>query len=204
MKIRSIFLSPLTFVIFGLAASSAHAQGDWYAGAGFGSTSTDTGITAGTATLDEDDSGFKLFAGKKLNNNISIEGVYADMGEATLTGDNGDTFTIGNTIYQFIVNNGELAVEGSVIGASAVYSHNLNDAFSIHGKLGMAFWEVDATVTGSGINSSTSSDDGFDLFYGVGVDYRINDGWSVRADYEIYNIEEGDADMLSASIVKWF
>lgn len=193
-----VFLSTL------FASSVQAAAGESYIGFGYGTTSTETGVTPVTASLDEDDSGFKLFGGHQMNDNLAIEGFYADLGEATVSGDAGDTFIYGGILYQFLVNNGKLAYEGTVLGANALLSLPVSDSFSLFGKLGMALWEVDVTASGSGISSSSASDDGTDFFYGVGASYRFNQDWSVRGEYDMYNFDDGDVDMLSVNIVKWF
>lgn len=185
-------------------STPSYSQSDLYGGIGYGATSTDTGITAGTATLDEDDNGIKLFIGKQFNKNVAIEGLYVDLGEASVTGDTGDTFFIGGTTYTFLVDNGSLAAEGSLIGVNALFSHYLSKQTSLFAKIGVASWEVDATVSGSGVASSTASNDGTDIFYGLGGHYKITDSWSVRGEYEIFNFDDDDADMISISAVKSF
>jgi hypothetical protein len=47
-----------------------------------------------TASLDESDQGFKLFAGYKTIYYFSLEGQYAGFGEASLMGKNGGTFAL--------------------------------------------------------------------------------------------------------------
>ena len=70
-----------------------------YLGAGAGRSSIDAGVTAttGTATLDEDDIGYKAFAGLQINKFLAAEVFYANLGEAELTGNNGDTFGANGT-----------------------------------------------------------------------------------------------------------
>lgn len=201
-KTTVIQLVPLFF--FAAFSANTYAKNGVYVGIGYGSASTDTGITAGTASLDEDDTGYKLIVGKQFDENIAIEGIYVDLGEASLKGDNGDTFSIGSTSYSFTVNNASITAEGSLIGVNGVFSHPISAQTSLYANLGLASWEVDATVSGSGLTSSSASSDGTDLFYGLGVDYQIYNDWSVRGSYEIFNFDDDDADMLSISAVKHF
>lgn len=204
MKCKKPFQFVFFLLTFSLFVLPAYAQSGFYGGIGYGTTSTDTGITAGTATLDEDDNGVTLFFGKKFDENISIEGLYVNLGEASLTGDNGDTFTYNGTAYTFIVNNGSLTAEASLIGVSGIFSHPLSSRFSVFAKLGLVFWDSEVKVSGSGISSSSVSDDGTDLFYGLGGDYKISNDWAVRGAYEIFNFDDEDADMISISAVKFF
>ena len=73
MKIKKIFL--ISLMSFGFN-SIAYADDFFYVGAGAGKTTVDTGVTVGTASLDEDDSGFKVFAGIPLNQYLAIEYFY--------------------------------------------------------------------------------------------------------------------------------
>jgi OOP family OmpA-OmpF porin len=195
----------LPFFAFTSSFSATHAaQNDWYIGAGYGSSSVDTGITAVTASLDEEDTGFRLFAGLKLNKNISIEGFYADLGESSLTGNTGDTFIIDGVLYGFLVDNAAITAKAKVFGFNGLFALPLNDRFSLFGKLGLANWQYDATVSGSGIASGSFSDDGTDFFYGAGASYAINNDWSVRGEYNLYDFDGDDVDMLSINILRSF
>jgi len=76
--------------VIGLVAATAlsfvamQSQADSYIGASFGSTDADTGITNAT-TLDEKDSGFKVFYGFEASSNVDVELHYAGFGEITAT-----------------------------------------------------------------------------------------------------------------------
>ena len=80
----------------------------FYVGAGGGKTTVDTGASVGTASLDEDDAGFKFFTGVVFNQFFAMEYFYNYYGEAGISGNNGQTFTIDGTQYQFSVDNAEI------------------------------------------------------------------------------------------------
>ena len=88
------------FIVAAIAAfipSVASAEG-FYLSALYGSTSLDTGVdTVVGTTLEEDDTGYAFAIGNEIDDNVSIEGFYIDFGEASLRGDNGDTFVLDGT-----------------------------------------------------------------------------------------------------------
>jgi len=122
--------------------SSFHANAadnNWYSGISLGTSTVDTGVsnTTGTARLDEDGSGFKLYIGKKIDKTISVEGFYADFGEASLTGNSGDNFDLNGTTYVFTTNNARIATEATGIGANAKFTFAFSDKSSVSGRIGM-------------------------------------------------------------------
>ncbi len=202
-KVRFFLTAVLLLTGFGAQA----AAGNWYAGLGYGLTSYDTGIssTTGTASLDEDDSGFKLFGGYNFNKNVAIELTYADLGKATLSGNPGDTFVLDGILFTFI-NAGSLEIEGSLLSLSGVFTHHFNDAFNLYGRLGLASWEADLTANVSGGPAQSASEDGTDLFFGIGAGWNFAPTWALKAEYELYTFDDAevDVDMLSLNIVKTF
>ena len=91
-----------TALLTGTMSNVANAD-DWYVGGAFGSTAIDTGVSAVSgATLDEEDTGSSFFIGTKMSENLSVEGFYTDFGEASLSGDSGDTFVLDGTTYHFL------------------------------------------------------------------------------------------------------
>lgn len=198
------FLTAMLFIAsFGVQAAS----GDWYVGLGYGLTSYDTGIsnTTGTANLDEDDSGFKLFGGYNFNKNVAIELAYTDLGEASLSGNPGDTFVLDGILWTFI-SSGSLKIESSLLSLAGVFTHHFNNAFSLYGRLGLASWEADLTANVSGGPAQSASEDGTDLFFGVGAGWNFAPTWALKAEYELYSFDDAEVDvnMLSLNIVKSF
>ncbi|MBL4763057.1 MAG: porin family protein [Gammaproteobacteria bacterium] len=174
-----------------------------YFGVSYGQTTVDTGVTAGSAILDDEDTGFKIFAGHNLNDSMAIEVHYADLGEATLSGNSGDTFSISGTAYAFTVNNAKVAVAATSIGAAGVYKFTTNSSVVPFAKLGLHRWEIDATVSG-GSSFASATDDGVDIFFGFGADVAVNEKISIRAEYESYDVDGDDVDNISIGLVANF
>ena len=166
---------------------SAKAEG-FYVGFLTGSSNIDSGVTAvNGATLDEDGSASSFFFGKRINNNFSIEGFYTDLGEASLTGDNGDTFVVEGTTYQFITS-ATLAVSSTTLGLAAKYDFDINEKSKFFVKAGFHNWETDLKIS-VGTASASLTTDGSDTMYGLGAEYKLNEQFSLIAGYDNYKID---------------
>lgn len=181
---------------------SSHGAG--YIGISTGSVKLDTGVTGltGSASLDEKDTSFKLMAGKNITPTVSIEGFYVDYGEASVTGNAGDQFTIEGITLAFVVNNGKLESSASAFGASALFNRSVSPATSLYGEIGLARWDAEVNQSGPGIGTSTlTSDTGIDLYFGVGMKFNLNTQFSLALDYEIHEVDDSDVDLLSFYLI---
>ncbi len=208
-RFATIFLTIITlFLTF--HASSFAQDTKWYLGAGYGASKNDTGVTSltGTASLDEDDSGFKIFGGFQFNKFFGVEVGYIDLGEAELKGNTGDTFVSGGTTYQFLVDGVTVTAEGFSIPVFAVFSLPMDTAtgvdffkyFTPFAKIGFHYWENDFTVTSSSLSTETGDDDGTDLAFGLGLNINLTRNFSIRGEWERLNTEE-ESDFFSGSII---
>lgn len=196
------------YLIMAACLSAIAFQNTSYAGPDYlslalGQTSVDTGIggLTGTASLDEEDSSFKLIIGKNMSEKLSIEGFYLDYGESTLTGNTGDQFTFEGLTLAFIVDNGRIATSATALGGNALFKHKLGSNASLYGKLGLVRWDSDFEVSGSGIGSFSESETGIDLFFGVGVKAAVSKNIALAADFEIHDIDDSDVDVLSLYLI---
>lgn len=160
-------LTPAIAATF-LLSSAAFAQ-DPYIGFGVGSATYTEG------DFDESDTGFSLYGGSRLTKNFGLELSFTDFGN--LEGD-----------YNGI----NASAEVSGVGAAAVGYLPLNDKFDLFGKAGMMAWDADLEY-----GALNGNDDGTDLLYGVGAIYHANEQFSVRADWQAVDLDDGDLDMFS-------
>ena len=189
MKIIIMFVSLIIF------SFSAKADG-FYAGVLAGSTNIDSGVTAvNGAILDEDGSASSFFFGKKINNNLSIEGFYTDLGEASLAGDNGDTFVVDGTTYQFITS-ATLAVSSTTLGLAAKYDFDISEKSKFFVKAGFHNWETDLKFS-VGTASASLTTDGSDTMYGLGAEYKLNEQFSLIAGYDNYKLDSENVSFLN-------
>ena len=130
---------------------------------------------------DADAVGFKLIGGWRFLDWLAVEGNYVDFGSA-------DDRVFGERI--------ETQIDGLSLSAVGFLPVGPVDLFA---RLGAINWdgETRSPTLGRG------SDDGTDLAYGVGVQFRV---WSLslRAEYEIFDIDGADLDMMSLGVTWTF
>ena len=182
------FIVALLFAL----TTQVYAEGG-YVGIAGGMLNSESSVTGliGTASLDEDedDTGYKLFAGYRASNNFGVELHYADLGEISLSGNNGDTFTRGNgAAYQFTANGVKIVQETKSYGVAATYALPLNDNFSLLGKIGFHRWDIENSL------GSSLDDDGTEPFYGIGASYQVNENVAIQAEFERFQIDSDDID----------
>jgi len=163
------------------APASAQGQSDagWYIGAAYGMTSIEVDMTGITnPTKDESDSGFKIYGGFQFNKHLGAEIGYVDGGKATF---GGSIPSLG--IGPFT---GDLSV--TAITFAAVGTLPLNESFALFGKIGLASWDAEASVSFAGAAGSVD-DSGTDAFFGVGARYNLNKNWGLVLEYETYDTD---------------
>ena len=194
------FIAALLFAL----TTQVYAEGGYVgiAGGKLNAESSVTGLT-GTASLneDEDDTGYKLFAGYRASNNFGVELHYADLGEASLSGNNGDTFISAGDTYTFTVDGAKIVQETKSYGVAATYALPLNDSFSLLGKIGFHRWDIENS------EGSSFDEDGTEPFYGIGASYQVNENVAIQAEFERFQIDSidiDDIDLLSVGLAFHF
>jgi len=112
-----------------------------------------------------------LFVGMDLNETFAIEGFYADHGKSTFTG---TTET----------------VIGSTMGIAAKAGTDLTDDFRAFVKVGYHFWKTKADV----------KDDGTDLLYGIGVEYKLSENTAIVTGYDRFTYDNSNVTDMSIGI----
>jgi len=179
--------SLLTAAMF---SASAYAGGDsgFYIGAGIGQASVDDSVDGGEGgsfSFDGDDTGYKAILGYNFGIvplvDLGIELEYIDFGKP-------DDQVEGS----------DVEIDGSALAAFGVAGVNLGPV-GVFGKVGMASWDADGSIDGAEV----VSDDGTDVAYGVGARFHIA-SFQIRAEYEIFDFDGTDVDLLSASLIYTF
>lgn len=190
-------------VIFGLGISPyiASAQ-DMYAGIGIGQSKVD-GIACDPETMadffdiscraEDTDTAFKLFGGYRIPTtstfSTAIELGYIDFGEVSISGT--DSF-FGSMRF---------AASATGFSLSGVGIAEITDRLSLMGKVGMLMWDVDYKLSSSEEGSLSDSESGTDFTFGIGAILSLTDRVSARIEWERFEINDEDADLLSASIL---
>lgn len=191
---RKLLIAILSISFF--LTQSLRAEGI-YVGIDYLNNKIDTGVTNISSNLDEKDTGYSLYAGMPINENLDIEVSYQDFGEASLSGVSGNQFKIGSTTYQFTTT-ATLSLSGDSYGIAAKPKYKINDNITVYGKLGLHNWESEFKVN-SGTGSANISEDGTDIFYGAGIQVAYNN-LTARVGYTIFDLDGEDVDSISAGL----
>jgi len=163
---------PAAFLAISAPAVAQQSDAGWYIGGSYGMTTFDiSGVPAGVS-VDDSDSGFKIFGGFQFTKNWGAEVGYVDFGKAGIGGF------------------GDIGVTALTLAGTGTLP--LNESFSLLGKVGMANWDASG--------SASSGDSGTDLFYGIGARYNINKNLSVQVEFETFSAEDDSVNMTSVGL----
>ncbi|WP_036986315.1 outer membrane beta-barrel protein [Pseudogulbenkiania sp. MAI-1] len=220
MKLKHLIQAMSLLGVAVLSTPAAHAADlvGWYGGISIGQSEeqdfsaseldselNDAGFTTSGTSVDDTDTGWKLFAGYQFNNYFALEGGYISFGRfdasTTVTAVNGSPITPTS------VNATVKARNGFLLDAVGILP--ITDNFSVFGKLGAytSKTELSASVDGA---SASDSDWDSDLTYGFGVNYAINKDLRIRGEWERFekvgssDSVESDIDLLSIGLTYQF
>ena len=163
---------PAAFLAISAPAVAQQSDAGWYVGGSYGMTTFDvSGVPAGVS-VDDSDSGFKIFGGFQFTKNWGAEVGYVDFGKAGIGGF------------------GDIGVTALTLAGTGTLP--LNESFSLLGKVGMANWDASG--------SASSGDSGTDLFYGIGARYNFNKNLSVQVEFETFSAEDDSVNMTSVGL----
>lgn len=141
-----------------------------YIAAGLGKVDIDT------ETFD-DPTGFELIGGYKVNENFALEFSYVDLGEAS-----------DNEPPEW-----KISVDSIAVGLLGIAP--ITEQFEAFVKVGFHSWDAEAKESGLGL---LAEDDGSDIFYSLGANYKVNSQFSLGFRYSTYTMgSDVDATFLS-------
>tara|TARA_B100000941_G_scaffold34180_1_gene20449 strand:- start:206 stop:814 length:609 start_codon:yes stop_codon:yes gene_type:complete len=194
-------MKKIIFLLILILFSNAALSKEYYFITGINNNKIETGITVSTASLDEDDDDVFFTIGYNYSDNLGIDISFFETGEATLSGDNGDRFTLGGTEYEFIVNNAKISVSSENIAVGLRPKAKLSEEFDVFGRIGYHFYEATATASGDGITTaSLTDDDSSDFFYGFGLSYKV-DNFYLNAGLEYYQLDYDYIDEIKTEFI---
>ncbi|MBU2642741.1 MAG: outer membrane beta-barrel protein [Gammaproteobacteria bacterium] len=170
-----------------------------YVGGNLGQSTSDISCPAGIS-CDDSDTAWKIYGGLEINEYISMEVGYIDLGEATFTGTQAGTReTNGMTT--------------AIVGTYAI-----SPSFTLSGRGGMNFLntEVNGTIAATPTNPTNNNTGDTDVVwsFGVGAQYNITPSVGLRLDWERFfeagssdyngGTGEADIDLFSAGVVYKF
>ena len=143
-----------------------YERGFWgHAGLSLGRSELDIACPTGR-TCDDTEQAFRAYVGGRFNNTVGGEVAYIKFGDFTRGG-------------------GETDVEGVDLALMAGIPFGNN--WSVFGKLGAVYSQVDVTGTAPGL--ATGGENGWGPRYGVGLQMGLTENWAIRADYDRYRIK---------------
>ena len=204
-----------TLLALGLAPAVAPAAGPlvpgWYIGGSGGWTSSDysdsdlrsdlvnKGYAITSVSVDDTDTGWKVFGGYQFNQNWAIETSWVDLGDVTSTvGGTIDDAQVPALLSDAASNHGYLG-EGATLAGVAIWPVTPQIAPFL--KLGAFSWKADVDIkertTGQSISRNRS---GTDMMGGLGLRYTPTPNLEFRAEYEYYDIDPDAAGFFSLGI----
>jgi outer membrane protein W len=195
------------------ASGSAFAEGmadKLYVEAGWAWLEIDTGITSSSwLSVDEKDDAPTLLLGYKVNDNFSVEAGVIGSTEASATFAAGAYTLVATGEALTLHTDAKLAAEANeMYTLGGKFSLPVGSDFSAYAKAGLLWWDVDGTVSGDatfrGVRASGKvtlyNSDGSDPYYGVGLNYDINQQVNLRADWLKTEVDDEDLDMYTVAV----
>lgn len=175
----------------GAFAQAKNAETGFYIGASAGQSKVDCGDVS-PFSCDDTDTAYKIFGGYKFNRNLAVEGGYAQLGEASVSG-----FGLS------------LTAEATAWDLAAVGSLPLGNNFSLFGKVGLYSGEIEVSSNVPGGNGKKTTSN---LTYGFGAQFDFTRNLGLRGEWQRYadaktpstaatDEEKIDIDVLSIGII---
>ena len=163
-----------------LMSAGALAEGNFYGSLDLTRADLDLGV----AGLDDTDTSFSIAAGYRVNENFSIELGFQDFGEINVSG-GGSSAKIGAE-----------AIQLSVIGSMPISANA-----GVYAELGLDSWDADLTYSNvPGFGSGSESEDGTDIFYGVGGYVSLSEAVNLKLEYQLHELDGTDIDVLGLGV----
>lgn len=156
----------------------------WYAGLGIGQSSYNDVDEDSANTRTE---GWKVYAGYQFNKYLGVEGGYVNLND--MTGTKGTVRT---------------NIDTDAWALSAVLSYPVTDKISVMGKAGVAYMLADVSTKNGSALTVTTGDDGYEPTYGLGVKYAVFDNLDLRAEWDRYDRNDMNIDLISAGMAVKF
>ena len=190
---------------------------DFYFGAQLLKSEVETGASAptGTTKIEEEDYGYSLVTGMRVLDKISgkaikldIELAYNQFGQSSIGCNNGDTFVVdgrfrgGNwasgTTLTCNTDGYDTVIESYSTSLGLKPSLDLSNGISLNGNFGFNRWNQMETEAYVGTTASSTSYDGIDIYYGLGLSIN-RDNLTLGIDYLEHDMYY-DAKSISASL----
>lgn len=127
--------------------------------------------------------GFEVLVGKKINPNVAVEVAYVDLGEAE-EGYGPDGWGKYGTETE----------SASGLSIAVLGMSEQDGGLSIYGKIGLFMWDAEYKDVYDGATWYEASDDGSDIFFGIGIMKELSEGKMLRAGLDMFTCGTGAGD----------
>jgi hypothetical protein len=150
--------------------------------------------------IDDRRSAWKVAVGMNLTENSFIQAGYTNLGEVSAA-----FSTTTNEPVRFFEEASQIrptSVDGYTLSTS--YQFWRHESWYLHAHIGLLFWNGDydsLDVFENEVLVQDLDDDGTDIFYGVGANWRVSKGWTISTELERYHIEGSQVDMITLGVM---
>lgn len=176
---KTVLMMVLAVVAMASSALAADKNG-LYIGGGLGWATLDVkgdSTDLGHLDFNEDDLGYKVFAGVRVLKFVAVEGGYVDFGTPSAS------FGSGSTVLDT-----EIKLDGWDLYGVGILPLGL---FDVYAKVGYFWWDADIRAAIEG-ESERESDSGSDMAYGIGAALWLSQ-ISIRAEFELFDVAEAES-----------
>lgn len=166
-------------------------QGSWYIAGELGVTKTsanrlniehilsDSQVRLSNLLIDESDNSSAVFLGYQLNNHLSFEMGYLDLGKRGIEY-NGQTENL-DVFFDQLESIYPISAKG--LGLNIVASYSLSARIKASAKIGVFDWRGDYQTSGYGKYVKSEKITGQDIIYGIEVNYHLAHKWQAYVSY---------------------
>ena len=184
-------------------AAQTRAESPWYVGAAIGESNANysagdltsdlgaLGWTISDVSTNDSDAAWKVYGGFMFNENFADEVGFVELGEVKTQyttnippSDIDDILSDTYSVHPYL---------GRGWVTAGVYSMPFaDDQWAFLARAGAFVWEadIDVAVISGGTGSVSGDDSGTDLMYGLGIEWRAADSFSVTAEWERYRLND--------------
>ena len=187
-RLHSRILYTLMGISLLFITTGARADG-YYAGIVGGQTEFEAGISAGKGTtINNKSSASYLFFGWELDDNVAVEGFYANLGEAKLSAKPGAKFKLEEEEY-VVSESTTFTATAKSVGIAGKYHVDIYEGTRLSAKIGLHSWEIDGKIS-SALDNISVKDDGVDVMTGLGIEYAATDKVALMVGMDGFGMEE--------------
>ena len=117
-----------------------------------------------------------------------MEGFYANLGKAKLSGKTGATYKFEGTDYVFN-ESGTFTATAKSFGIAGKYHFDIYEGTRLTAKLGLHSWKLEGKVSSS-VENRNVSDNGVDAISGLGIEYAATDQVALMAGMDGFGVDK--------------